>query len=105
MGRFAFWSAAYGAALWLVDRFTGAAPGFLWVLFWATFLPATLYYVVRLVRFFRERVLWRLRRRLVVTYLFMAVVAESSSPPLRPHYIASLVIPGSGRLRRLSLSL
>jgi len=74
MGRFAFWSAAYGAALWLVDRFTGAAPGFLWVLFWATFLPATLYYVVRLVRFFRERVLWRLRRRLVVTYLFMAVV-------------------------------
>src|SRR5438094_1752442 len=74
MGRFAFWSAAYGAALWLVDRFTGAAPGFLWVLFWATFLPANLYYVVRLVRFFRERVLWRLRRRLVVTYLFMAVV-------------------------------
>ncbi len=74
MGRFAFWIAAYGAALWLVDRFTGAAPGFLWVLFWAALLPPSLYYLVRLVRFFRERVLWRLRWRLIVTYAFIAVV-------------------------------
>ncbi len=74
MARFSFWVAAYGVALWLVDRFTSGAPGLLWFLFWITFIPVVVYYLIRLVRFFRQRVLWRLRWRLLVTYAFIAFV-------------------------------
>ncbi len=75
MARFAVWIAAYGAALWLVNRFTRAgAPGPLWFLFWIAFLPIAVYYLFRLTGFVKRRVLWRLRRRLIVTYVFIAVV-------------------------------
>ena len=74
MARFSFWVAAYGVALWMVDRFTSGAPGLLWFLFWITFIPVVVYYLIRLVRFFRQRVLWRLRWRLLVTYVFIAFV-------------------------------
>jgi len=74
MARFGVWVVAYGAALWLVDRFTGGVPGSLWVLFWLTFLVALGYYLGRLVGYVRGRVLWRLRRRLIVAYVFIAVV-------------------------------
>lgn len=74
MARFSFWVAAYGVALWLVDRFTSGAPGLLWFLFWITFIPVAVYYLSRLVRFLRQRVLWRLRWRLLVTYVFIAIV-------------------------------
>jgi sigma-B regulation protein RsbU (phosphoserine phosphatase) len=74
MARFAFWVGAYGAALWLVDRLAGGVPGLLWFLFWITFLVSVGYYVGRLIGFIRDRMLWRLRRRLIVAYLFIAVV-------------------------------
>jgi sigma-B regulation protein RsbU (phosphoserine phosphatase) len=77
MARFTVWVLAYGMALWLVDRFsraTGGVPGRLWVLFWICFLPAGGYYLVRFLGFVRGRVLWRLRRRLIVAYVFIAVV-------------------------------
>ncbi len=74
MARFAVWIVAYGAALWVVKRFTGGLPGLLWFLFWVTFIPSSVYVLFRLIGFVRQRVLWRLRRRLIVTYLFIAVV-------------------------------
>jgi len=74
MARFAAWVTAYGLALWLVERVAGPVPGQLWFLFWITVVPAFIYYQVRLLRFVRGRLLWRLRRRLVVAYLFVAVV-------------------------------
>jgi len=74
MARFAAWVTAYGLALWLVERLTGSVPGLLWLLFWIAFVPSFIYYQVRLLSFVRSRVLWRLRRRLIVAYLFVAVV-------------------------------
>ncbi|MGH9651065.1 MAG: hypothetical protein ACRD3I_11415, partial [Terriglobales bacterium] len=74
MARFAAWVTAYGVALWLVERLAGPVPGLLWLLFWITFVPSFIYYQVRLLGFVRGRVLWRLRRRLIVAYLFIAVV-------------------------------
>ncbi len=75
MARFTFWAVAvYGAALWLADRFSGGAPAVLWLLFWVAALVAGAYYLLRLIRLFKDRVLWRLRRRLMVAYVFIAVV-------------------------------
>jgi phosphoserine phosphatase RsbU/P len=45
-----------------------------WLLFWLALIVSGIYYVVRLIGFVRHRLLWRLRRRLIVTYLFIAVV-------------------------------
>ncbi|HUU13912.1 MAG TPA: SpoIIE family protein phosphatase [Terriglobia bacterium] len=74
MARFAFWVAAYGVALWILDHFGSGTAGSLWALFWISLIPIATYYLVRLVRFIRDRMLWRLRRRLIITYLFIAVV-------------------------------
>jgi sigma-B regulation protein RsbU (phosphoserine phosphatase) len=77
MARFTAWLVAYGAAVWLTDRVTrsaGGAPALLWFLFWAGGIVSAVYYGVRLMGFIRERILWRLRRRLVVAYVFVAFV-------------------------------
>jgi sigma-B regulation protein RsbU (phosphoserine phosphatase) len=74
MARFTAWVAAYGAALWILDRFGTETAGSLWVLFWISLAPIVVYYLVRLGKFVRDRMLWRLRRRLIITYLFIAVV-------------------------------
>jgi sigma-B regulation protein RsbU (phosphoserine phosphatase) len=77
MARFTAWVLAYGAALWVADwltRATGGVPGLLWLVFWACAILASAYYLRRLLIFVRNRVLWRLRRRLVVAYVFIAVV-------------------------------
>lgn len=74
MARFAAWVTAYGLALWLVERLAGSVPGSLWFLFWITFIPAVTYYLGRLLGYVRSHLLWRLRRRLIVAYLFIAVV-------------------------------
>jgi sigma-B regulation protein RsbU (phosphoserine phosphatase) len=79
-GRFTAWVCAYGAALWVVDRFyraSGGAPALLWAVFWICALVAGVYYLARLLRFVRTRLLWRLRRRLVVTYILIGVVPIS----------------------------
>jgi sigma-B regulation protein RsbU (phosphoserine phosphatase) len=75
--RFAVWVLAYGLTLWLVGRFSkapNAVPTLLWVLFWLCFLPLGGYYIIRLVGFVKGRLLWRLGRRLIVAYIFIAVV-------------------------------
>ncbi|HLY61661.1 MAG TPA: SpoIIE family protein phosphatase [Terriglobia bacterium] len=74
MARFVIWVIAYGIALWVMGRTTGSVPGGLWFLFWATFIPAAIYYLYRLVKVFRQKLLWRLSRRLAVTYVFIALV-------------------------------
>lgn len=74
MARFTVWVVAYGTALWVVGRLGGGVPGLLWLLFWVTLIPSVGYYLGRLVGFIKERKLWRLSRRLIVTYVFIAVV-------------------------------
>jgi sigma-B regulation protein RsbU (phosphoserine phosphatase) len=77
MARFTAWVSAYGAALWVADwlaRGTGGAPGLLWLVFWACAAVASVYYLGHFLVFVRNRVLWRLRWRLVVAYVFIAFV-------------------------------
>jgi len=74
MARFGIWVVAYGAALRVVDLFSVGAPGLLWLLFWVAIIPVGIHYLLRLIRYIRQRALWRLRRRLIVAYLFIAVV-------------------------------
>ena len=74
MARFTVWVLAYGAALWSVDRLSSGAPAALWALFWLAAITCGVYYLGRLAVFIRRRLLWRLRRRLIVTYVFIAFV-------------------------------
>ncbi|MGA8182065.1 MAG: PP2C family protein-serine/threonine phosphatase [Terriglobia bacterium] len=74
MARFTAWLIAFGAAIWVEGIISGGAPGLLWGLFFAGLAASAGYYVVRLVGAFKHHVLWHLRRRLVVTYIFIAVV-------------------------------
>ena|ERR1051325_11335357 len=71
---FAAWVLAYGAALVLVGFVKGSVPGSLKLLFWIAFIPTTIFYVFRLTTAFGQHVLWSLRRRLIVTYIFIARV-------------------------------
>ena len=52
----------------------GSVPGSLKLLFWTGFIPAAILYVFRLVTAFSQHILWSLRRRLIVTYIFIAIV-------------------------------
>jgi phosphoserine phosphatase RsbU/P len=75
--RFTAWVLAYGAALEVTDRLTraaGGAPYLLWVIFWLCAPVSGVYYLARLMRFVRFRLLWRLQRRLVVAYILIGVV-------------------------------
>ena len=74
MARFAVWLAAYGVALRVVDAFTAGAPGILWFVFWVCALVVGTHYLRRLSKYIWQRVLWRVRRRLIVTYFYIAVV-------------------------------
>ncbi len=74
MARFTAWLIAFGAALWVESIISGGAPGLLWALFFAGLAVSAGYYIFRLVGAFKHHVLWHLRRRLVVTYIFIAVV-------------------------------
>jgi sigma-B regulation protein RsbU (phosphoserine phosphatase) len=74
MAQFTVWVLAYGAALWSVDRLSNGAPGPLWALFWLAAITSGVYYLGRLGGFIRRRLLWRLRWRLIVTYVFIAFV-------------------------------
>jgi phosphoserine phosphatase RsbU/P len=77
MARFTAWAMAYGAAVWATDRVTrssGGAPGLLWFLFWLAAIVSASYYIHRLLGFIRGHVLWRLRRRLIVAYVFIGLV-------------------------------
>jgi sigma-B regulation protein RsbU (phosphoserine phosphatase) len=74
IARFSVWVLAYGAALWSVDLLSSGAPWPLWVLFWLAAVTSGAYYLGRLLGFIRRRLLWRLRWRLIVTYVFIAFV-------------------------------
>jgi sigma-B regulation protein RsbU (phosphoserine phosphatase) len=78
--RFTAWVLAYGAALEAANRLTraeGGVPDLLWVIFWVCAVVSGVYYLARLLRFIRSRLLWRLQRRLVVAYMLIGVVPIS----------------------------
>lgn len=66
-------AAAYPLA-WALEQAGIALPGFLSFLFLAAFFFALPYLPIRWLVSNRERLLWSLRNRLVVAYLFIAVV-------------------------------
>ena len=79
LARFTAWVLAYGSVLWVADLLTraGGVLGLFWFVFWVCALVSGVYYLVRLLRFIRSRVLWRLRRRLIVAYILIGVVPIS----------------------------
>lgn len=74
MARFTAWTAVYGLVLGLAELANLSPGGGWWLIFFAALIAAAIYYLGRLIGFVRHRLLWRLRRRLIVTYLFIAVV-------------------------------
>jgi phosphoserine phosphatase RsbU/P len=74
MARYSFWVLVFGAALAAAGRLSGGLPAIWWFVFWANFAVAAFYYLLRLVGFVRHRLLWPVLRRLVVTYLFIALI-------------------------------
>ena len=74
MARFTVWVLAYGAALWSVARLSGGATWLLWLPFWIAATICGVYYLGRLAGLIHRRLLWRLRWRLIVTYVFIAFV-------------------------------
>jgi len=69
--RFTVWLGILSGLCWIADMPTGANLGF-----WATFLTLG-FLVCALVCFYRwgyRQLLWRLRNRLIVTYLFIGVM-------------------------------
>jgi sigma-B regulation protein RsbU (phosphoserine phosphatase) len=73
MARFVLGVILLGIALVLLDRAI-SVPSALWLIFWPALLISAFYYIARLVSFVRDRLLWPLRRRLIVTYVFIAVI-------------------------------
>jgi phosphoserine phosphatase RsbU/P len=74
MARFTFWTVVSWAALRIANAVTRRVPTILWVFVWIGIVVASVYCLFRLIAFVRHRLLWRLSRRLVVTYLFIAFV-------------------------------
>jgi sigma-B regulation protein RsbU (phosphoserine phosphatase) len=71
MARFTVWVLACGAVLESVARLAGGVPAALWVLFGLVAVVCLFYYLGRLMALIRP---WRLRRRLIVAYVFIAIV-------------------------------
>jgi phosphoserine phosphatase RsbU/P len=74
MARFAALVMCSGAALATVDYLTKGVAASWWLAYWIALSVASVYYLARLIRLVRTRLLWRLRWRLLVTYVFIAVV-------------------------------
>ena len=74
IARFSVWVLLYGAALWVVDHTSGGVPVLLWLLFWLAAVRPIFHYLRRFTDLIKHRALWRLRHRLIVTYMFIAVV-------------------------------
>lgn len=72
--RFTFWLVVSGFVLWFLEDGVGWPIGFLWVPFVLAAVVAGVYYTWRLIRLARRRLLWKLTRRLIVAYLFIAFV-------------------------------
>lgn len=73
MARFTLAVIVCGAAVWLLE---GVYPalGILWLPLGICLLIAGVYYLVRVITYIRQRMLWRLSGRLAVTYVFIAFV-------------------------------
>jgi sigma-B regulation protein RsbU (phosphoserine phosphatase) len=76
----------------IVGLIKGSVPGSLKLLFWIGFIPAAILYLFRLITAFSQHILWSLRRRLIVTYIFIAIVPILLILGLI--YIAAVVING-----------
>ncbi|MCL5006192.1 MAG: SpoIIE family protein phosphatase [Acidobacteria bacterium] len=74
MARFAAWTIAFGLALGLTSIIAGGVPAGLWILLVIALAITTVYYIGRVVGALKHHVLWHFRRRLIVTYVFIAVV-------------------------------
>jgi phosphoserine phosphatase RsbU/P len=74
MARFTFWTVLCWAVLRIVNAITNVVPVALWVFVWIGVFVAAVYYLVRLIGLIRRRLLWRVTRRLAVTYIFIAFV-------------------------------
>jgi phosphoserine phosphatase RsbU/P len=72
--QFTFWVLVYGLGLYLDGLVMGSAPGILRFIFWIAFIPCAIYYLVRITRKVKNWLLWGLRQRLIVTYVFIAFV-------------------------------
>lgn len=72
--RFTFWLIISGLILWAIKSRAGLPVGPLWAVFVLAAVVAGVYYLWRLLRIVRRRLLWRLTRRLIVAYLFIAFV-------------------------------
>ncbi|MGH9403802.1 MAG: PP2C family protein-serine/threonine phosphatase [Terriglobia bacterium] len=73
----------FGVILWLAEHIAGwfshafwlsVTLGSLWLAVKIAAVVVVIYYLIRLIGFVRRRLLWRLTRRLVVTYVFIAFV-------------------------------
>ena len=71
MARFTVWVLACGAVLESVDRLAGGVPATLWIVYGLVAAVCLFYYLGRLVALIRP---WRLRWRLIVAYVFIAIV-------------------------------
>jgi len=71
MARFTVWVLACGAILASVDRLAVGVPATLWILYGLAAAICLFYYLSRLVALIRP---WRLRWRLIVAYVFIAIV-------------------------------
>ena len=80
MARFTCLVLILGIALEISDLLHYGASRLWWFLFWLALIVSGIYYLIRLIGFVRHRLLWRLRRRLIVTYLFIAVVPKNVGP-------------------------
>jgi sigma-B regulation protein RsbU (phosphoserine phosphatase) len=74
MARFVFWTIISWILLHIIGVFTHAVPLILWVFVWIGIFVSAVYYLFRLIAFARQRLLWKLSRRLAVTYIFIAFV-------------------------------
>lgn len=72
--RFTAWVILLGIVLEIAQRGFGWSSDLLWLFFDLAAAVAAVYYCVRFVGFVRRRLLWRLTRRLIVTYVFIAFV-------------------------------
>lgn len=63
-----------GIALWVAEHGFGWSSQALWLVFDLAAIVVVIYYLARLTGFIRRRMLWRLTRRLIVAYVFIAFV-------------------------------
>jgi phosphoserine phosphatase RsbU/P len=75
-GRLLIGSVALKGVLWIAEALAGTNAAIDWLntLVRVGLLVSLAYFLSRLVRFTRQRFLWRVRRRLVVSYIFIGVV-------------------------------